>query len=141
MRRRCRGKMGEVISFGTGRPQAARSRDRLRRLARLTPSCGGLAPIAKRSEWPKGATGAADPLHALRNERQQDVNRTQTDGDQPRSNAERQARSRTEHGLVCETRSITTQPIDRRSRPTRWRDAAAVLLTLEAEYADWLEAP
>src|ERR1700733_9616524 len=33
---------------------ASRSRDRLRRLALLTPSCGGHAPTAKRSEWPTG---------------------------------------------------------------------------------------
>ena len=56
------------------------------------------------------------------------------------TNAERQARYRARHKLACPTKSITTRPIDRRSRPTRWRDAVAVLLTLQAEYADWLEA-
>ena len=61
-------------------------------------------------------------------------------GDQPMTNAERQARYRTRHGLACPTKSITNRSIDRRSRPTRWRNAVTVLLTLQAEYADWLEA-
>jgi hypothetical protein len=62
------------------------------------------------------------------------------DGDQPMTNAERQARYRARHRLACPTKSTTNRPIDRRSRPKRWRDAVAVLLTLQAKYADWLEA-
>ena len=65
------------------------------------------------------------------------------DGDQPMTNAERQARYRARHAAVLPTASIIprpTRPIDRRSRPKRWQEAVAVLLTLQAEYADWLEA-
>ena len=65
------------------------------------------------------------------------------DGDQPMTNAERQARYRARHATVLPTASIIprpTRPIDRRSRPKRWQEAVAVLLTLQAEYADWLEA-
>jgi hypothetical protein len=29
-------------------------------------------------------------------------------------------------------------PIDRRSRPRRWREAVGELMALQAEYADWL---
>jgi hypothetical protein len=32
------------------------------------------------------------------------------------------------------------RPTDRRSRPKRWRDAVAVLVELQADYAAWLEA-
>ncbi len=32
------------------------------------------------------------------------------------------------------------RPTDRRSRPHRWHDAVGTLLTLQAEYADWLAA-
>lgn len=59
------------------------------------------------------------------------------------TNAERQARYRTRHALACPTASTIprpNRPIDRRSRPKRWRDAVAMLLTLQAEYADWLAA-
>ena len=65
------------------------------------------------------------------------------DGDQPMTNAERQARYRARHATVRGTISIVprpNRPVDRRSRPKRWRDAVAVLLTLQAEYADWLAA-
>jgi DNA/RNA-binding domain of Phe-tRNA-synthetase-like protein len=31
-------------------------------------------------------------------------------------------------------------PVDRRSRPQRWRNAVAELLTLQTEYAAWLAA-
>lgn len=65
------------------------------------------------------------------------------DGDQPMTNAERQARYRDRHAAVCLVASNVprpSRPIDRRSRPKRWRDAVAVLLTLQAEYADWLAA-
>jgi hypothetical protein len=62
------------------------------------------------------------------------------EGDHALSNAERQASSRarlappplpTPHPRSC---------ADRRSRPQRWRDAVAVLLALQVEYAAWLEA-
>jgi hypothetical protein len=32
------------------------------------------------------------------------------------------------------------RPIDRRTRPQRWRDAVAELLALQAEYATWCDA-
>ena len=31
------------------------------------------------------------------------------------------------------------RPGDRRSRPQRWRDAVAELVTLQGEYRDWLD--
>jgi len=65
------------------------------------------------------------------------------DGDQAMTNAERQARYRARHAAVCAKASMTPRPkrpIDRRSRPQRWRTAVAELLTLQAEYADWLAA-
>ena len=34
----------------------------------------------------------------------------------------------------------TRRPVDRRSRPRRWRDAVVELLALQAEYAKWLAA-
>ena len=48
-------------------------------------------------------------------------------GEHALSNAKRQARYR-------------ARPIDRRSRPQRWRDAVGTLFALQAEYADWLAA-
>jgi hypothetical protein len=55
------------------------------------------------------------------------------------SNAERQARHRTRRLTQPVAVTIRTrQPIDRRSRPKRWRDAVSELLALQAEYADWL---
>ena len=57
------------------------------------------------------------------------------------SNAERQARYRLRH-LVGQP-PVVVRPqrsADRRSRPQRWRDAVAELLTLQADYAAWLEA-
>jgi hypothetical protein len=32
------------------------------------------------------------------------------------------------------------RPADRRTRPQRWHDAVAELITLQADYADWAEA-
>ena len=55
-----------------------------------------------------------------------------SDGDQPMTNAERQARYRARHAAVLPTASIIPRPtrsIDRRSRPKRWKEAVAVLLT------------
>ncbi len=56
-------------------------------------------------------------------------------GEHALSNAERQARH------LMQPAPVTTRirrPIDRRSRPQRWRDAVIELLALQAEYADWL---
>ena len=62
-------------------------------------------------------------------------------GDQPLSNAERQARYRAR----CRAQSTAAgkrphRPIDRRSRPRRWHDAVAELLALQTEYAAWPDA-
>jgi hypothetical protein len=63
------------------------------------------------------------------------------DGETAMSNAERQARYRLRHQLGRTAGAIRAgRPIDRRSRPQRWRDAVAELLTLQAGYAAWLEA-
>jgi len=62
-------------------------------------------------------------------------------GEHALSNAERQARHRARHST--QSPSITThtrRPTDRRSRPERWRNAVGELLTLQAEYATWLDA-
>ena len=62
-------------------------------------------------------------------------------GEHALSNAERQARYRARH--PTETTTAVTRPhrpTDRRSRPQRWRDAVGILLTLQAEHADWLAA-
>ena len=64
-----------------------------------------------------------------------------SDGGQPLSNAERQARYRarrlTQPSPVV---SRTRRAIDPRSRIQRWNDATNVLLALQAEYANWLMA-
>ena len=63
------------------------------------------------------------------------------DGDVALSNAERQARYRLRHQVGRTAGAIRARrPIDRRSRPQRWRDAVAELLTLQASYTAWLEA-
>lgn len=61
------------------------------------------------------------------------------DGEKALSNAERQARHRANR-LTTPVEVITRprRPIDRRSRPQRWRDAVRELLDLQATYADWL---
>ncbi len=62
-------------------------------------------------------------------------------GEQALSNAERQARHRANHPPQPVTVIVRTRrPIDRRSRPQRWRDAVNELLALQAGYADWLQA-
>ena len=64
------------------------------------------------------------------------------EGEHVLSNAERQARHCARR--LTQTTSVATRwrrPIDRRSRPRRWRDAVSELLALQAEYADWLAAP
>jgi hypothetical protein len=62
-------------------------------------------------------------------------------GDHPLSDAERQARCRARRQAQQPTPIVRyRRPADRRSRPQRWRDAVAELLTLQAEYTAWLEA-
>ena len=63
------------------------------------------------------------------------------DGDRALSNAERQARYRARCAASSpKATSRPRRPTDRRSRPKRWRDAVAELLTLQAEYAAWSDA-
>ena len=63
-------------------------------------------------------------------------------GEHALSNAERQARAIAPANKWKRLRPVTRprRPTDRCSRPQRWRDALSTLLTLQAEYADWLEA-
>lgn len=64
-------------------------------------------------------------------------------GAQALSNAERQARyrARHEHPLGAQPPPASSRAsAERRTRPQRWRAAVAELLTLQAEYAAWLEA-
>ena len=60
-------------------------------------------------------------------------------GDRPMSNAERQARHRAIRAAALPVIHYR-QAADHRSRARRWRDAVAVLLTLQAEYRAWLQA-
>ena len=61
------------------------------------------------------------------------------EGEHALSNAERQAlyraRQQTSQPRVAIKRR---KPVDRRSRPQRWKDALAEILALQAEYAAWL---
>jgi|SRR5580704_4975419 hypothetical protein len=61
-------------------------------------------------------------------------------GEHALSNAERQARYRArQQGEAAATPATRPRrPTDRRSRPQRWRDALGTMLTLQAEYAEWL---
>ena len=52
--------------------------------------------------------------------------------------AERQARFRQAHADGS-PKLRYRRPGDRRSRPQRWRDAVAELVTLQDEYRDWLD--
>jgi len=59
-------------------------------------------------------------------------------GDHPLTDAERQARHRARRQAEAPAPLVRyRRPADRRSRPQRWRDAVAELLTLQAEYAAW----
>ena len=75
------------------------------------------------------------------------------EGPHAMSGAERQQRYRARHALAAaaparehgslrpiafESKSLPTER--RRSRPQRWRAAVTELLTLQAEYAAWLDA-
>ena len=63
------------------------------------------------------------------------------DGEHALSNAERQARHRARRSeQLLPATSRRQRPIDRRSRPQRWRDAVSELLTLQADYIDWFTA-
>ena len=62
-------------------------------------------------------------------------------GEHALSNAERQARYRArQHASQLLPRLRSPRSPDRRSRPQRWTDAVAELLSLQAEYAAWLDA-
>ena len=61
-------------------------------------------------------------------------------GDHKLSDAERQARYRARRQAQQPATIVRyRRPADRRTRPQRWRDAVAELLTLQAEYTAWLE--
>ena len=63
------------------------------------------------------------------------------DGERALSNAERQARYRARHQAQQAAPVVRyRRPADRRTRPQRWHDAVAELLTLQAEYAAWADA-
>src|SRR5271165_6958415 len=62
-------------------------------------------------------------------------------GEQPLSNAERQALYRARHAQPPSHVVIRTRrPVDRRSRLQRWDDATNVLLGIQVECVNWLEA-
>jgi hypothetical protein len=62
-------------------------------------------------------------------------------GEHTLSDAERQARCRARRQAQQPAPVLRYQrPADRRTRPQRWREAAAELLALQAEYTAWLEA-
>jgi len=67
-------------------------------------------------------------------------------GERAMTDAERQARyraARTSGKPVIRTRPllrVLSRPADHRSRAKRWNDAVAGLVTLQAEYAAWLES-
>jgi hypothetical protein len=60
-------------------------------------------------------------------------------GEQPMTNAERQARYRGARAADARV-TRTRRPADHRSRARRWQDAVAQLSELQAQYAGWLEA-
>jgi hypothetical protein len=59
-------------------------------------------------------------------------------GDRAMTAAERQARYRVTRAEGA-PRIRYRRPADRRARPQRWRDAVAELVTLQAEYQQWLD--
>jgi hypothetical protein len=65
----------------------------------------------------------------------------QPGGETALSNAERQARWRAKHQASVPSVVIRArQPVDRRSRAQRWRDAVAELLDIQSDCADWFDA-
>jgi hypothetical protein len=62
-------------------------------------------------------------------------------GDHPLTDAERQARCRARRQAQLPAPIVRyRRPNDRRTRPQRWREAVAELLTLQAEYSAWSDA-
>ncbi len=62
-------------------------------------------------------------------------------GDHALTDAERQARYRARRQAEQASPPIRyRRPADRRTRPQRWHDAVAELLSLQAEYAAWCDA-
>ena len=60
-------------------------------------------------------------------------------GERPMTDAERQARCRA--ARASGARAVRMRrPLDHRSRAKRWSDAIAELITLQGQYAAWLEA-
>jgi hypothetical protein len=60
-------------------------------------------------------------------------------GDRPMTNAERQARHRAARAAARPLIRYRRAG-DHRSRAQRWRDAVAILITLQDEYQAWLDA-
>ncbi len=60
-------------------------------------------------------------------------------GERPMTDAERQARCRAARESGSPAVRIR-RPLDHRGRAKRWRDAIAELITLQGQYAAWLEA-
>jgi hypothetical protein len=66
---------------------------------------------------------------------------SQSPDQSPLSNAERQARYRARHKVQQQTPLFRyRRPADRRSRPQRWLDAVAELISLQAYYTAWFDA-
>ncbi len=65
----------------------------------------------------------------------------QPEGETALSNAARQARWRAKHQAPAPSAAIRArQPIDRRSRVQRWRDAVGELIDIQSDCAAWLDA-
>ena len=118
-----------------------RSRDRLRRLTLLTPSCGGQRTDReeKRVTYGGDLNANATAMRYVTEVRAMPRCR-KPDGNHVLSNAERQALYRAcrlaqPTPAVTQTRRPPVPPIKsaRRSRPQRWLDAIIELLTLQAE--------
>jgi hypothetical protein len=78
---------------------------------------------------------------ALRNGGQTMPRGRQPQGEQALNNAERQARYRARHeGDKPRPVVRYRRPVDRRTRPQRWNDAAAELIVVQAECAAWWDA-
>jgi len=60
-------------------------------------------------------------------------------GERPMTDAERQARCRAARASATPAVRMR-RPLDHRSRAKRWSDAIAELITLQGQYAAWLEA-
>ena len=59
-------------------------------------------------------------------------------GERPMTDAERQARCRAARASGAPAVRMR-RPLDHRSRAKRWSDAIAELITLQGQYAAWLE--